>query len=232
MVGSTPTIIDLKTAFLRSQIILLSQPLRPSPTFTASNSSAEENALRQKAIDDALLKLNHQLKQHNKLAYGPQAQRHVAEQVDMLYWNAGERGVKVGEDWAERGADYREESVIEQLPEAWGEEASTKAPEQAAKYAELQQRLTALNEQRRVARERVERYRRMRDLVGLLGEDAGVQENLVTRNGAVEVELEKMRRLMLRVERGVGALEERGEGAEMDLDGEDEEGKILALLGG
>ena len=42
------------------------------------------------------------------MAYGPQAQRHVAEQVDRLYWNAGERSI-VGdvEDWMRRGADYR-----------------------------------------------------------------------------------------------------------------------------
>ncbi|KAH7350927.1 kinetochore Sim4 complex subunit Fta4 [Rhexocercosporidium sp. MPI-PUGE-AT-0058] len=238
MSSSTPTILDLKTTFLRTQILSLSQPLRASSTFTASNTSDEENALRQKAIDDALLKLNNQLKQHNRLAYGPQAQRHVAEQVDRLYWNAGEKGLRIlgGDDgWAERGADYRKESVIEQLPDEWSENASTKSPDQAAKFTELTQKLTALNEQRRVARERVERYRRFKEMVGFLGEDAGVQDNLVTRNGEVEVELEKMRRLMLRVERGVGALEGRGvgDGEEMDVDVDfDVEGKILALLSG
>ena len=108
MTTSAPTIIDLKTSFLRSQIILLSQPLQPSPNFY-TQISAEENALRQKNIDEALYKLNGLLKKHNKVSYGPQALRHVAEQVDRLYWNTGERGVKVpGEEWAERGADLRE----------------------------------------------------------------------------------------------------------------------------
>ncbi|KAH6713030.1 kinetochore Sim4 complex subunit Fta4 [Leptodontidium sp. MPI-SDFR-AT-0119] len=238
MTSSTPTILDLKTAFLRAQILSLSQPLRPSTTFTASNSSDEENALRQKAIDDALLKLNNQLKQHNRLAYAPQVQRHVAEQVDRLYWNAGERGLRilgVDDGWAERGSDYRKESVIEQLPEEWSENASAKSPEQAAKFTELTQKLTALNEQRWVARERVERYRKFKEMVDLLGEDAGVQDNLMTRNGELEEELEKMRRLMLRVERGVGALEGKGQGEEMDVDMDfegEEEGKILALLSG
>ena len=74
-------------------------------------------------------------------------------------------------------------------------------------------------------------------MVGLLDQDAGLQDNLVTKNGEVEVELEKMRRLMLRVERGVGALEGKaaGEGEEMDVDFDvegEEEGKILALLSG
>lgn len=127
------------------------------------------------------------------------------------------------------------ESIIEQLPEEWSEEASAKAPEQAAKYTDLQQRLVALNERRQKASKKVEGYKRMKDLVGLLGEDAGVQENLVTRNGEVEVELEKMRRLMLRVERGVVALDERSPEDEMDIDVEGEGGekaKLLALLGG
>ncbi|KAH6704232.1 kinetochore Sim4 complex subunit Fta4 [Leptodontidium sp. MPI-SDFR-AT-0119] len=237
MSSSAPTILDLKTSFLRAQILALSQPLRPSATFTATNASDEENALRQKAIDEALIKLNSQLKQHNELSYGPQVQRHVAEQVDRLYWNAGERGVRLlgaQDQWADRGSDYND-SVIEQLPEEWSENASTTAPEQAAKFTQLSQKLTALNEQRRIAKGRVERYKQFKEMVGLLGEDADVQDNLVTRNGEVEVELEKMRRLMLRVERGFGALEVKGQGEEMDIDVEgedDEEGKVLALLNG
>ena len=108
MATSAPTIIDLKTSFLRSQILALQRPLRPSPDFETAI-SASENALRQRTIDDALNRLNASLRKHNKVAYGPQAQRHVAEQIDKLYWSAGERGV-VGEveDWAGRGADYRE----------------------------------------------------------------------------------------------------------------------------
>ena len=107
MATNTPTIIDLKTSFLRTQIHTLSQPLRPS-----SIPSDNEESLRQRNIDDALLKLNAQLKKHNKLAYGPQALRHVAEQVDRLYWNAGERatvgGIGMeGEEWGGRGCDFR-----------------------------------------------------------------------------------------------------------------------------
>jgi hypothetical protein len=104
---NAPTIIDLKASFLRAQILALSKPLRPSSDFESSI-SADENALRQKSIDAALAKLNGLLRKHNKVAYGPQAQRHVAEQVDRLYWGAGERGVNGGvEEWAGRGSDYR-----------------------------------------------------------------------------------------------------------------------------
>jgi hypothetical protein len=255
MTTSAPTIIDLKLQFLTSQILALSSPLSPSSTFLNSN-SAEEKALRQKSVDEALHKLNGLLKKHNRLAYGPQAKRHVAEQVDRLYWVAGERGVHGGgEEWAERGVDYRErnchvllrncrntnrrigkESIIEQLPEEWSEEAEAKAPEQAQKYKDLQQRLAELNERKKQARERVEGYKAFKGVLDLLaGEEAGLQENLVTKNGEVEEELEKMRRLMLRVERGMNGLEDKGvdEGDEMDLDREGlEEGKILRLLGG
>ncbi|KAE8441581.1 hypothetical protein EG329_004666 [Mollisiaceae sp. DMI_Dod_QoI] len=189
MTSSAPTIIDLKSSFLRAQILSLSQPLRPSTTFTESNISAEENALRQKSIDEALYKLNGLLKKHNKLSYGPQAQRHVAEQVDRLYWNAGERGVNtlgLGEEWAERGSDYRQDAVIEQLPEEWSEEAEKKAPEQGRRYKELQQKLIELNERRKAAREKMENYKALKQLIDLLGEDAGVQDNLVMKNGEVE----------------------------------------------
>ncbi|TVY31531.1 hypothetical protein LSUB1_G008967, partial [Lachnellula subtilissima] len=156
MTSNTPTIIDLKTSFLRTQIQTLSQPLRPS---SSPLQETEENApLRQRAIDDALLKLNAQLKKHNKLAYGPQAMRHVAEQIDRLYWNAGERTVvgDVGEEWAERGCDFRKENIIDQLPPSWSEEAEVEAPAKAARYTELQTRLEELNELRREKREVVE----------------------------------------------------------------------------
>jgi hypothetical protein len=122
------------------------------------------------------------------------------------------------------------------LPEEWSEEAESKAPEQAQKYKDLQQRLAELNERRKQARERVEGYKAFKEVLDLLaGEEAGLQENLVTKNGEVEEELEKMRRLMLRVERGMNGLEDKDadEGNEMDLDGEGlKEGKILRLLGG
>ena len=37
----------------------------------------------------------------------------MAEQIDRLYWGAGERGMTVfGEEWAERGTDLREYSYM------------------------------------------------------------------------------------------------------------------------
>ena len=109
----------------------------------------------------------------------------------------------------------------------------------AARYTEAQSKLKELSERRRAARERVEGYRKMKALLEPFGEEGAVQENLVTKNGEVEMELERMRMLMLRVERGINGLE-RNEDEVMGDDEEDlgldweEEGerKILGILNG
>jgi hypothetical protein len=109
MSNTAPTIIDLKTSFLRAQILALSQPLRAPPRPAPD----DEHALRQTAVDEALHKLNALLRRHNRVSYGPQAQRHVAEQVDRLYWGEDAGGVAgVGEEWARRGADMRESPFL------------------------------------------------------------------------------------------------------------------------
>jgi hypothetical protein len=80
----------------------------------------------------------------------------------------------------------------------------------------------------------VEQYRAAkRLLVPFEGEEAGLQDNLVTKNGEVEKELERMRMLMLRVERGLQGLKERqhGDEDEMDINVEEEgQKRLLALL--
>ncbi len=80
------TVVSLKQDFLSAQTRLLSQPLSPSRTWLNANDNNEEG-LPEKAVDDALFKLNHRLQQHSRRVYAPQATRHVAEQIDQLYWN-------------------------------------------------------------------------------------------------------------------------------------------------
>jgi len=126
------------------------------------------------------------------------------------------------------------ETNIENLPEDWSEAAETQAPEQAAKYKELQSRLKELNEERKAAKERLDQYKVAMKLLEPFQEaDVNVQENIVTKNGEIEKELERMRMLMLRVERGISGLQDRDEGDEMDIDLEqDQQEKLLAILGG
>lgn len=128
--------------------------------------------------------------------------------------------------------DSGKETIIESLPEEWSEEAEEKAPDDAARYKELQQKLAELNERRKAARDRLEQYKTASKLLEPFhGEDSGLQDNLVTKNGQVEKELEKMRMLMLRVERGMAGLAEKGGTDEMDIDvSEDKERSALNLL--
>jgi hypothetical protein len=111
-----PTVLSLKQSFLTAQTRLLSQPLTPTRawhntnTNTNTNNANESNeettpALPPKAVDDALFKLNHRLQQHARRAYAPQATRHVAEQIEQLYWNAAEEAQRgeEGEEVLEEG---------------------------------------------------------------------------------------------------------------------------------
>lgn len=102
---SAPTILDLKLAFLRSQIQALSAPLRLPPNYHPPNA---DQTIRQRAIDDALFQLNARIQEHSKLVYSAQAQRHVAEQVDALYWMAGDRDVsgELARGQLEIGTDF------------------------------------------------------------------------------------------------------------------------------
>lgn len=82
---------------------------------------------------------------------------------------------------------------------------------EAKRYADTTLRLTELSTQRRELRQRVEKLRRMHSVVEPLKTSeggAGVQENLITRNGAVEKELERMRMLLARVAGRVNGLPE------------------------
>jgi hypothetical protein len=89
-----------------------------------------------------------------------------------------------------------------------------------------------LNDRRKAARDRLEQYKTASKLLEpFRGEDAELQHNLVTKNGDVEKELERMRMLMLRVERGMMGLGEEARKDEMDIDiDEDREKNTLNLL--
>ncbi|KAK6836761.1 hypothetical protein PG987_007256 [Apiospora arundinis] len=90
-------------------------------------------------------------------------------------------------------------------------------PAEAAHYADLQARLGVLSARRAETRARVERLRAMQNLLQPFrgevdGEDdegsqnKKLQENLVSRNGEMEKELERMRMLLVRVAGRVGQL--------------------------
>ncbi|KAH8785681.1 kinetochore Sim4 complex subunit Fta4 [Diaporthe sp. PMI_573] len=244
MAPPAPTILTLKQNFITTQTRLLSQPLQPSRAWRRANEAAAANdedaaAVTEKAVDDALFRLNHTLQQHSRRVYVPQATRQIAEQVDKLYLSAGERQSLDDDDaddddaWRNVGADYADGAVISSLPPAWEPERGAAAgPLEAERYAELAGRLRGLVARRDEARARVERLRRMRAVLAPfsggsdVAEDSsssgqsggGVQENLVTRGGEVEKELERMRVLLARVGDKVARLKEREAGRDDDDD--------------
>jgi hypothetical protein len=79
------------------------------------------------------------------------------------------------------------------------------------RYADAVSRLTELNDQRKQLREQVARLKHLQTIAKPLqtaDNGVGIQENLLTRNGPVEKELEKMRFLLARVGGRVHALAE------------------------
>ncbi|KAI2618280.1 kinetochore Sim4 complex subunit Fta4 [Hypomontagnella submonticulosa] len=271
-----PTILAHKSSFLTAQTLQLSQALAPSPAWRASNSAAAEGSgLSDKVVDEVLYRANHTLQQHARRVYAPQASRHVAEQIERLYLEAAEKAVRGeigggqgggGEDGAEGaggggmgdgepnrflrvGADFASDDIIASLPSTWDLHSPSQSeahPSEAQRYAGLATSLTSLAARRHEARDRLERLRRMRDLLAPVSSDPNaddgttgidkVQSNLVTRDGEMEKELERMRMLLVRVAARVDRLPdpetERDEDMAMateDLEAA-ERGKVERLL--
>ncbi|KAI0596159.1 kinetochore Sim4 complex subunit Fta4 [Biscogniauxia sp. FL1348] len=227
-----PTILAHKSTFLTAQTLQLTQALSPSAHWRSANDRADQGGLPDKVVDEALYRLNHVLQQHARRVYAPQASRHVAEQIEGLFLDVGERaiardddddddddqtgggagggGMDVGEKRLRVSADFCSDDTIAALPPTWDlykpAEAEAHPPE-ASRYADLVTSLSALSARRREVRERVERLRAMEALLAPFkeqeaegdGKKSGVQQNLVTRNGEVEKELERMRFLLVRV---------------------------------
>ncbi|KAH7193380.1 kinetochore Sim4 complex subunit Fta4 [Fusarium flagelliforme] len=214
--ASAPTIPALKQAFLTNQTTLLAQPLAPSRSWQAANDASDE-ALSERVVEDVLFSLNHTIQQHCRRVYAPQASRNIAEQIDSVYTQDAER--KVGgpadtEGGIGRELDLTDKEAIEALPASWHIEKDVEDhPMEVKRYADAVNRLTELNDQRKQLREQVARLKHLQTIVKPLqttDNGVGIQENLLTRNGPVEKELEKMRFLLARVGGRVHALAEEG----------------------
>lgn len=107
--------------------------------------------------------------------------------------------------------------TITALPESWplGREAAAN-PVAAGSYDGWVKRLMDVSGKHQKAKKRLESLRQLQASVSQLGADsddddeqdqATLQENLATRNGPVEKELERMRSLLLRVSASVEAVQ-------------------------
>lgn len=125
------------------------------------------------------------------------------------------------------------EAVIESMPEVWDEpEEADRLPEEAARYAELAANLKERNARRVEMKKKIAQYKKLKEELEPLGDAKdNVQENLCTRDGSVEAELQKMRMLLARVKGRLETMdgsEQRRSRDEVDSDGD--EAKAVSVL--
>ncbi|KAH6690300.1 kinetochore Sim4 complex subunit Fta4 [Plectosphaerella plurivora] len=212
MANQPPTILFLKQSFVETQVRLLSRPLDLGPSWQTHNAASDE-PLTQPAVDEALHRANRGLAEHTRRVYPPQSTRIVAEQINKLYKPGAalheddDDEANDGDAPPKRGVDLTDATTISSLPPVWPIEAdTTDHPMESSRYAELTASLAILSTQRAETLKRVQRLRRIKAALRPFtpedsdqGAASTVQENLATRDGQVEKELEKMRMLLVRV---------------------------------
>ncbi|KAM0274415.1 hypothetical protein ACHAQH_007853 [Verticillium albo-atrum] len=229
-----PTVISLKQSFLESQTRLLAQDLAPSRRWRDDNAAAAE-PLPVAALADALYGLSQTLQQHARRVYPPQSTRLIAEQIDKLYQADEEAAARNDGEGLATSADSTDDVTIASLPPTWPSPQEIDAlPMEAKRYADRVSTLITLAARRKQARERIERLRRFEKGIQLFRADSdglGLQENLVTRGGEVERELERMRMLLVRVSGRIASLPEPNHsGTEVRSPTELEKDKVGRLL--
>ncbi|GAO15610.1 hypothetical protein UVI_02050420 [Ustilaginoidea virens] len=211
MAAPPPTVPSLKASFIIAQTNLLSQPLAPSRTWVRTN-DASDQPIPARLLDDAFFSLNQTIQQHCRRVYPPQASYNVAEQISNSYARDAEERVsrlKESESTLGKELDFAADDAIESLPTSWPVEADVKShPAEAQDYKAIVKRLMQLSERRRQLKLRVQQLRRIDTAIKPLSatDQNPIQDNLVTRGGPVEKELERMRVLLARVTGRVAAL--------------------------
>ena len=215
---------DTKVAFLRQQVRLLSAVLQPSATWRDFGEESVEGDIPPKVIDDVMNKVNEKLKQHNRSVYSTAAQRHQAEQIDTLYWQDVQRheaSAESGTTVVDKHVDLMSAEAVERLPEEYADskimavEGEEEDAEEARQYQELRELLIELIRKRDKQNARLEQYKHLQSMLAPFeNAQENVQPNLVTRDGELGKELERMRVLLARVTGRVEEMKSRGAGAE------------------
>ncbi|PYH30320.1 kinetochore subunit FTA4 family protein [Aspergillus neoniger CBS 115656] len=198
---STRTISELKSSFIRAQVRILSEGLEPPEDWRNYAAETEEDDLSDKVVGDVLQKLNAALKQHSRIVYSSQAVQHVAQQITSLYWSSVTQAIHNPGSLikgVERSVDLSSHLNIAQLPLELEDQSASE--EQRARYQELRERLTDLDRLRQQRQRRLDQLRQLQQLLEPFREpQKHIQPNLVTRDGELVQELDKMRMLVARV---------------------------------
>lgn len=151
------------------------------------------------------------IKHHHRTVFSPQSQRHIAEQIETLYWNkatAEEARAETDTVGIRRDADLTETTTIDGLPEDYAElhlhRGYSVPDEDASEYQELRGRLLEMSQKRDELKRRVAQYQQLQKALDPLQDPvANIQPNLVSRDGELSQELDRMRVLMARVSAGL-----------------------------
>ncbi|KAI5291052.1 hypothetical protein KEM54_006526 [Ascosphaera aggregata] len=206
------TISEQKADFIRSQIRLLSAPIEPAENWREyawipskrrredggersiddgveerEGETDEKRDIPDKIIADILGKFNSQLKQHNRYVFSSQATHHVSRQIGNLYWKQIKADAEMRELESrrsaceiEKGADLTSERNLLRLPEMPWSEGDEEVDRQT--------------------REKLDRHKTLRSLLKPFEKPLeSIQPNLVTRDGALTGEIERMRMLVTKV---------------------------------
>lgn len=141
------------------------------------------------------------------MIFSAQSQRHVAEQIETLYWNR----VTAAEDHAEidtvvvrRDAVLTDTSTIANLPEDYADlhlhTDHLRQDDEGTQYKDSREKLLELGQERDALKKRVAQYQQLHKMLDPLQDPvANIQPNLVTRDGELSQELDRMRVLLARV---------------------------------
>ncbi|KAL2431789.1 hypothetical protein ABEF95_013868 [Exophiala dermatitidis] len=228
------SITAIKAAFIRSQVRQLCAPLEASPDWhggnrppTTKGDHGRPGNLNDKAVQDIVAKVNDEIRKHNRMVYSAQSQRHVAEQIETLYWNIV--SAECGDD-ADADPDADPNAVVvprdAELTQTPATTIETLLPEQytdlhlhpqpdphpghgheAEAYTTLREELVETARKRDALRQKLARYRHLQSLLEPLDDpQTNIQPNLVTRDGELGKELDRTRILLARVTGRVGEM--------------------------
>ena len=206
-----PSTTTHKLNFLNSQTRLLSAPLH------SSVHSTTQPLLTGPQLASLLTQLNTKLKAHSRATFTSQSNRHVAEQIDNLYWNEvnSTSTRQEGKDAAvvERNADLSHTEVVNGLPESLQEaqldqkevddtnETTTHlSHSELQQYNDLRLRLVQLAAERDAKLQKLQRYQKLQQLLKPYEKpESNVQPNLVQKDGEMAEEMARLRVLCARV---------------------------------
>ncbi|THC96144.1 hypothetical protein EYZ11_004365 [Aspergillus tanneri] len=145
--------------------------------------------------------VNAVLKQHNRIVYSSQAVHHVAQQIASLYWTSitqASRSEHSLERGVEKTVDLSSHVNISQLPVELQDPSASE--EERFRYQQLREHLISLDNRRQQRQRRLDQLRQLKRLLEpFQAPQENIQPNLVTRDGELMQELEKMRMLVARV---------------------------------